>query len=121
MEYPIKATWYLRSVYSAATICPDCPSPPQFALEKTKKCCEICLFPMMIWLFDDEQRKVWEEIRPVDMKKKDIAKAIEEETIGRVPKIASLPLFLVKTYSKFWRMSKKWKKENYSRLEFSQA
>lgn len=105
MDYPEKATWYIRGVDNTKPICDDCPSPPRRALEKIRECCKICPFQMIIWLFNKEQGEIWKETRPLDMKKKDIEKAVNErriaqveKTIGRVPEIAPLPLFLVTIY-----------------------
>lgn len=101
MEYPEKATWLLRGVKSARTICPDCPSPPTFVSEKTRVCCGSCPFLMMIWIFNEKQMKIWDELRPPDIKRKEVEKAVNEQkisqieqTMGRVCKLTSLPLFL---------------------------
>lgn len=103
MEYAEKATWLLRGVENVRAVCPDCPFPPLFTEDKTQACCKKCTFHLMVWLFNTEQEKIWQELRPADMKKKEIQKAINEhkipqieEIIGRVPELTPLPLFLTK-------------------------
>ena len=101
MDYPLKATWYLRGVESTSTSCPDCPNPPMFMSEKTKECCKRCNFLMMIWLLNEEQLEIWREVRPPEKQKEEIEKAIKEHkmpqievSIGGVPELSTLPLFL---------------------------
>lgn len=105
MEYAEKATWWLYGVDNVKTICHNCSYPPNFVADRTSACCERCPFLMMIWLFNEEQIQVWIELRPKEMQRKEIEKAVAEgheiapqikEIIGRVPETVALPLFLVK-------------------------
>jgi len=101
MEYPEKATWLLYGVDNVKTVCHNCSCSPIFVADKTRACCERCTFLMMVWLFNAEQEKIWQESRPADMKKKEIQKAINEHKIPQIEEIKGrdsetilLPLFL---------------------------
>jgi len=104
-DYPEKATWLLRGVENVRTICQDCSLPPLDVQEKMMACCGRCPFAMMIWLLNESQAETWLELRPPDMRQKEIEKAIMEghelspkikEIIGRVHQLTPLPLFLIK-------------------------
>lgn len=90
MDYSLKANLYLRGV--ASTPCPDCPPERRYPIvsiaEKTKACIQYCKFALMIWILSEEQRKIWEEFRPPEMKEKDIQKAIDEKKFALEEAIA---------------------------------
>jgi len=83
MDYSLKATLYLWGV--AFSPCKDCPykgeRPAISILIKTKKCFKRCPYPIMIWILSKEQLELYEIIRPLELKQKDIDKAQKEAQI----------------------------------------
>lgn len=104
LDYPEKATWHLYGVDNASLICPDCHSPPVNMSERITACCERCPFALMIWLLNKRQAEIWLKVRPPDMKRKEVEKAVSEqrkishlkEVIGRVSELSPLPVFFDK-------------------------
>jgi len=114
MDYCLKANLYLRGV--AFMPCPDCykkwhpknekpfPTTENRSIPFSEKINErllSCPFEIMLWILSEDQFQLWEKLRSLEMKKKEIEKAINEHkvlqvetSLGRAPESMPLPLFL---------------------------
>jgi len=83
MDYSLKANLYLQGV--ALTPCNDCPfrgeKPVVPIWAKTQRCFKRCPHPIMIWILNKQQLKLYEKVRPPELKERDANKAIKEERI----------------------------------------
>lgn len=104
MDYSLKATLYLWGV--ASTPCKDCPYKGEYPaisiLIKTKKCFERCPYPIMIWILSKEQLELYETIRSLELKQRDINKAQKEARIIdiRIIQIEEIQLRIIHTGGK---------------------
>jgi hypothetical protein len=89
--YPFKATRYIYGGHQIP--CPDCPYKDEYhpvpILKKTEDCFKRCPFEICLWILSKEQLEIYEKVRPLEKKKKDIELAISkrkivalEETLG---------------------------------------
>lgn len=101
MAYPLKANLYIRGV--AFMPCNDCPfknERPSLLIDETvDRCFQECPHNIIVWILNQEQLEKYEELRPLELKEKDLKFAIkmekipqEEEFIG-APEIAVTPVF----------------------------
>jgi len=83
MDYSLKANRYLKDI--AFTPCEDCSfkgeNPAVSILIKTQRCFERCPYPIMVWILSEQQLKLYEKVRPSELKERDLNKAVNEEQI----------------------------------------
>lgn len=103
LGYSFKANWLVHGVQQSP--CPNCPfkkeDPPTPFLIKDQKCFERCPYNIIVWILNEDQEVLYEKFRPDEKKGLDLEMAINahkvilvKNTIGRVPGLSSLPLFL---------------------------
>lgn len=92
MDYSLKVNLYYMGV--AFTPCHNCPfkneNPAVTILKKTQKCFQRCPYEIVTWILSPAQFRLYQLLRPPEMKEKEKKRAKKEGKISQINQIKKL-------------------------------